>query len=46
MNILKKPEIVIETGKLSIAESVKAILEYMNNKGLLQKTFSSSLNMA
>lgn len=37
---------VIETDKLTIEESVKAIFEYISNKGLLQEIFSSSLNMA
>jgi adenylylsulfate kinase-like enzyme len=42
----EKPEMVIETNKLTIEESVKAMLEYISNKGLLQETFLSSLNMA
>ena len=42
----ENPEIVIETDKLTIEESVQVILEYINDNSLLQKALTSSLNMA
>lgn len=42
----ENPELVIETDKLTIEESLQVILEYMNETSLLHNIFSSSSNAA